>query len=219
MPKYVEKDYSVFKALENIGDYFWRLYNVDLLTFAKDRTRTDIPEKIHEEWDDGALKRSPFGTDIRIEWALALYDHGDWEEALSTPVPPYIKPENGDIKIDPRLRYRAEYRSDNGIYVRSISELCIANFLYNAHVPFEYERTVEFPLSGELAHSDFYLPEQNVHVEYWGMSKDPDYENYKRWKEDNYIRNNIRYASLYPSDLKNLRDCFREALRKAINHK
>ena len=115
MPKYVEKDYSVSKALENIGDYFWRLYNVDLLTFAKDRTRTDIPEKIHEEWDDGALKRSPFGTDIRIEWALALYDHGDWEEALSTPVPPYIKPENGDIKIDPRMRYPAEYRSDNGI--------------------------------------------------------------------------------------------------------
>ena len=55
MPKYVEKDYSVSKALENIGDYFWRLYNVDLLTFAKDRTRTDIPEKIHEVWDDGAL--------------------------------------------------------------------------------------------------------------------------------------------------------------------
>ena len=216
MPKYCEKDYSLTYALENIGDYFWRLYRDDLREFAQNRTRTDIPERIHEEWDDGALKHSPFGTDIRIEWAIAIFEHGDWDRALSTPVPNYKSSESGNIRIDPRQRYHAEYRCDNGMLVRSVSELCIANFLYANQVPFEYERSVDFAATKEVAHCDFYLPNQDVYIEFWGMYKDPAYEQYKRWKEANYIRNKIRLVSLYPSDLKNLRDRLREALRQAL---
>lgn len=217
MPKYREKDYSLTYALQNIGDYFWRLYRDDLKQFAQDRTRTDIPERIHEEWDNGPLKFSPFGTDIRIEWAIAIYEHGDWEEALTTSVPPYTQAEESVEITDPRKRYPAEYRCDNGIYVRSVSELCIANFLYANHISFEYERSVYFEATNENAHCDFYLPERDVYIEFWGMYQDASYEKYKRWKEANYIRNRIRLVSLYPSDLKNLRDRLNEALRKAPN--
>ena len=95
---------------------------------------------------------------------------------------------------------------DNGIYVRSLSELCIANWLYVNRIPFEYERKVYFSASNESAHCDFYLPDYNVYIEFWGLSSDKNYEYYKRWKENNYKRNTISLISLYPNDLKNLRD-------------
>ena len=193
------------------------MYREDLRVFAENRSRADIPQKIHDEWDNAA-HCSAYGTDIRIEWALAIYDHGDWEKALSAPVPSYV-PQSANVKVDPRLRYPAEYRSENGVYVRSISELCIANWLYANRIPFEYERSVSFPQTKETAHCDFYLPEHDVYIEYWGMSSNSHYEEYKRWKEDNYLRNNIPLISLYPADLKNLRDRFDLYLQKVMEEK
>ena len=133
--------YSLPYALWNIGDYFWRLYREDLRLFAEDRTRMDIVKRIHAEWDT-ASGCKPSGTEIRIGWALAIYDHGDWVESLKTPVPPYHKSGDPVVTVDPRRRYPAEYRCDNGVYVRSLSELCIANWLYANRIPFEYERRV-----------------------------------------------------------------------------
>ena len=214
MPRDFE-NYSISYALENIGDYFWRLYREDLKFFAENRNRTDIVERIHAEWN-AAAKCKPNGTNIRIEWALAIYDHGDWEESLRIPVPPYKRSSNSMVAVDARRKHPAEYHCDSGVYVRSLSELCIANWLYANRIPFEYERKVYFPISRESAHCDFYLPDHGVYIEFWGMYKDPAYEQYKRWKEANYIRNKIRLVSLYPSDLKNLRDRLREALRQAL---
>lgn len=210
MPYEPEK-YSIPYALWNIGDYFWRLYRDDLKILAQDRTRIDIVARIHKEWDE-AFNLKPSGTDIRIRWALLIYEHGDWEKSLKTPVPPYNKVSYPVVKTDSRRKYPAEYRCDNGIYVRSLSELCIANWLYANRIPFEYERKVYFKESNEYAHCDFYLPEQDVYIEFWGMTNDETYEHYKRWKENNYNRNNIRLISFYPPDLKNFRDRFDAAI-------
>ena len=211
MPPYIPEKYSLRYALENIGDYFWRLYRTDLGILAKNRERSDISDAIHREWYT-ATKCSPNGTQIRIDWAMAIYDHGDWETALKTPVPPYKKGLNQIVKIDSRQKYPAEYRCDNGIYVRSLSELCIANWLYANRLPFEYERKVFFPATNEYAHCDFYLPDQDIYIEFWGLSDDKNYEHYKRWKENNYARNSIPLISFYPSDLKNFRDQFYYAI-------
>ena len=213
MPRYKEKDYSLLTALKNIGDFFWRNYQDDLRIYAENRNRIDIPQRIHEEWDS-AMNFSPYGTDIRIEWALAIYDHGDWEESLITPVPDYHEKSSLDVKIDPRRKYNAEYRCDNGIYVRSLSELCIANWLYANRIAFEYERTIRFQSTGEQAHCDFYLSDSHVYIEFWGMYNDPSYAKYKQWKEERYFENNLPLISLYPSDLKNLRDQLENALHR-----
>ena len=209
MSKYTEKDYTLHKALENIGDYFRRLYRDDLRVYAQDRPRKDILQRIREQWDNAA-RCNPFGTDIRIEWAMAIYDHGDWERSLPTSAPDY----HGNPRTtDPRRRYPAEYRCDNGTYVRSLSELCIANRLYANRITFEYERAVVFESTSEQAHCDFYLSDKDVYVEFWGMCADPAYANYKQWKEALYLQNRLRLLSLYPNDLKNLRDSFTAAMR------
>lgn len=68
--------YSSRKAFKSIGKKFWARYKDDLLAFAKDQTKTEIPKRIHAGWD--GLFHWPSGTDRRIEWAVALYEHGDW---------------------------------------------------------------------------------------------------------------------------------------------
>ena len=211
MAKYKSENYSLPVAIKNIGITFWRLYRNNLKVFAEDRTRLDILQKIHNEWD-GPNNCTASGTQIRFDWAMAIYDHGDWDRSAITPTVQSTKTPDS-TSIDSRRKYPAEYRCENGTYVRSISELCIANWLYANNIRFEYERAVFFEKSQKHAHSDFYLPEHDVHIEYWGMSNDPTYESYKLWKEANYAENDIRYISLYHTDLKNFRDRFDNALR------
>lgn len=208
MPRYNGRNYSLSYALENIGDYFWRMYQDDLLEYAKDQSREDIFERIHENWDI-PMQMSPKGTNIRIEWAVAIYEHGDWEKSTNMLAPNYITSQIG--VVDPRRKYPTEYRCDSGVYVRSLSELCIANWLYSNNIAFDYERAVMF---GDVtAHCDFYLPKQDVYIEFWGMVNDEKYIQYKQWKELLYAENGYKLVSLYPNDLKNLRDQFFKKLR------
>ncbi len=205
MPKYNGTNYSLPYALENIGDYFWRIYQDDLLEYAKDQSRKDIFERIHQSWD-APMQMSPNGTNIRIEWAVAIYNHGDWEKSIKTSVPNYKASAPQDGFSDPRRKYQAEYRCDNGVYVRSLSELCIANWLYANNIAFDYERAVIFGKAS--AHCDFYLPKHDVYIEFWGMTNDERYIQYKQWKEPLYAKHGYKLVSLYPNDLKNLRDQF-----------
>ena len=46
------------------------------------------------------------------------------------------------------------------------------------------------------------------------MYNDPSYAKYKQWKEERYFENNLPLISLYPSDLKNLRDQLENALHR-----
>ncbi len=111
MPGYNGRNYSLTYALENIGDYFWRIYRDDLLAYAKDPSRKDIIERIHQEWN-GQTGCKKSGTDIRIEWAVQIYNHGDWEKSLTTPVPDYKATTSQDCITDPRRKYTPEYRCD-----------------------------------------------------------------------------------------------------------
>ena len=80
MSRYSEETYTLEYALQNIGRGFWNKYKDDLDEFVRDTSRIDIANKIHREWDK--LGNSPVGTNIRIEWAVAIYKHGDWEKAV-----------------------------------------------------------------------------------------------------------------------------------------
>ncbi len=207
MAKYNGKNYSLSRARKEIGMEFWQIYRDDLFAYATDRNRTDILEKIHKEWTVGG-DRTSFGTDIRIGWALAIYDHGDWGKSTSAAVIEYevVKPKKSDT--DRRMDYPAPYRCDNGVYVRSLSELCIANWLYFNKIPFEYEREVQFKSNGKTVLCDFYLPDNDVYIEFWGRTEDEKYISYMNWKESLYIKEGYKLVSLYLEDLKNLRGRF-----------
>lgn len=71
-----------------------------------------------------------------------------------------------------------------------------------------------------IGYPDFYLPDYDVYVEYWGLVDADDEwtrERYiKRMKKKmaQYYRNNIKFISIYPDNLKNLDWIFRRKFQK-----
>ncbi|KKN62101.1 hypothetical protein LCGC14_0515430 [marine sediment metagenome] len=66
------------------------------------------------------------------------------------------------------------YSTLNDIFVKSISERDIGNFLFLHNIQFEYESLVEWvdeSKEDKEYHPDFYLPVYNVYIEHWGLNK------------------------------------------------
>ena len=100
---------------------------------------------------------------------------------------------------DFRMRYPANFRTDDGHYVRSKAELLIDNWLYKNDLAHEYEK--EIP--NELMMCDFYLPDSDVYIEFWGGGT-LDYETRKKTKLQSYERLRLRLISLTDVDIQRL---------------
>jgi len=109
---------------------------------------------------------------------------------------------------DSRKKYPAEYRTEDGRWVRSKSEKIIADWLYNNRVRFEYERKVV-----EGVTCDFYLPDMDVYIEFWGIDNEA-YRRYRRKKEEVYSKLGLRLFSLNDADLKHIDDVLRSKLKQ-----
>lgn len=117
------------------------------------------------------------------------------------------KIKNGDFdEIDFRKRWESQYRCADGHYVRSIAEMLIDNELYSNGIRHSYEKRVrieKYPNS--ILISDFYLPEIDTYIEYWGKY-DKKYIDRKYAKRKIYHENKINIIELYYDDLKRLDD-------------
>jgi hypothetical protein len=109
-----------------------------------------------------------------------------------------------------------------GEVVRSRSEKAIADWFSEKGIRYVYEQpAVGRWGSRRIGRPDFYLPDYDVYVEYWGLVDAPDgsaRSRYKRsmgWKIAQYRRNGIKFVSLYPSELNNLSAAFRHKLEQA----
>lgn len=64
-------------------------------------------------------------------------------------------------------------RTRDGHWVRSKSERAIANFLFDNRIAYQYERPVT--IGGVEMRPDFYLPDQGVYLEHFGILEDARY--------------------------------------------
>ena len=80
-----------------------------------------------------------------------------------------------------------------GELVRSRTEARIADFLHAKGIRYQYEPTI----CGFVP--DFYVPEWNLIIEYWGL-KTPEYLERRRVKTGAFLRSNFRMISLEPED-------------------
>jgi DNA helicase IV len=113
-----------------------------------------------------------------------------------------------------------------GQIVRSNGEKTIADYLTRRNTPYCYEVQATtndwFVFKSNISKPDFFLPQYNLFVEYWGLVDAPtsgtkyDYIRTMRWKMAKYRGNSIRFISLYPSNLHELdyhsRRKFREVM-------
>ncbi len=109
-----------------------------------------------------------------------------------------------------------------GEVVRSNSERVIADYFSRSGIRYVYEQpALNRRGSMRISRPDFYLPDYDVYVEYWGLAKlangstRSSYERSMRWKMEQYRRNRIRLVSLYPGELGNLDAVFSQRFEQA----
>jgi hypothetical protein len=85
-----------------------------------------------------------------------------------------------------------------GALVQSDGERLIADWLAANNIAFRYDERFRI-LSGHAVRPDFYLPELDVYIEYWGMDT-ADYKIGMLKKQQLYQQEGKRLISLYPPD-------------------
>ena len=150
----------------------------------------------------GPVKMKRYGWDfLRV-----IQEHVGTDAKQQNP-----QPSANHQSTDPRQRYPAEYRTSDGHYVRSRAEVMIDDWLFNRHIAHAYER--KLPVE-EDALCDFYLPQGNVYIEFWGKEDDPAYVRRMQKKQQIYKRHNLRLISLTDAELYRLDDHMPSLLRQ-----
>jgi hypothetical protein len=92
-----------------------------------------------------------------------------------------------------------------GEVVRSRSEKAIADWFSRNGFRYVYEYPAFDKKGSVISRPDFYLPDYDVYVEYWGLvGTGKEYDKTMRWKAAQYRMNGVRVVSLYPDELANL---------------
>jgi len=123
---------------------------------------------------------------------------------------------NNSKNTVPENKYEPQYRASDGHMVRSRAELVIDNWLYTNRIFHEYEKYLP---TTERVLSDFYLPEQDIYIEFWGLENDSQYNARKKEKLKIYHKYQFRLLELHDSDLLNLEDSLASKLRGFANNK
>ncbi len=101
--------------------------------------------------------------------------------------------------------YQSPYICEDGHQVKSQQEALIDNYLFNHKIRHAYEKAV--PIDGIKEHDlhpDFYLPDLNVYIEHWGISKNNEYEEIKKYKLLCYKKAKITLICTYSEDIENI---------------
>lgn len=118
-------------------------------------------------------------------------------------------PRVGDSTPEPVDERR--YKTVQGFLVRSKAERDIANLLDRLKIQCHYERWI--PNGGGYL-CDFYLPQHDIYIEYWGLPGDARYEHSRKVKTRIYNNNGLRLLELEPADEKHLEERLRQELRR-----
>lgn len=110
-----------------------------------------------------------------------------------------------------REKFPATLRTKDGHMVRSRAEVIIDNALYDYKLAHAYER--KLPIEEDL-YSDFFIPTENVYIEFWGMEDDPKYAERKKVKMEIYKKYDFKLIELNDSDISNLDDHLPKKLLK-----
>lgn len=110
-----------------------------------------------------------------------------------------------------RDKFPATLRTKDGHMVRSRAEVIIDNALYDYKLAHAYER--KLPIEEEL-YSDFFIPTENVYIEFWGMEDDPKYAERKKVKLEIYKKYDFKLIELNDNDIANLDDHLPKKLLK-----
>lgn len=112
---------------------------------------------------------------------------------------------NQDNPTNFRKNNPNDYICKDGHNVRSLSELVIDNFLYDNNIKHIYEKSI-YTKDNKILTTDFYLPESNIYLEFWGLLNDYEYKRKREYKLEHYNQLNLSLIEIFPEHLKSLSD-------------
>ena len=122
----------------------------------------------------------------------------------------YLNRRNFDTKVELQKTIQAK----DGTFVQSDGERKIAEWLSTNKIAYRYDERIRI-IEGMAIRPDFYLPEFDVYIEFWGMDT-ADYKIGMMKKQKLYQQEEKKLISLYPEDKNNLDMILRPKLDKYI---
>lgn len=129
--------------------------------------------------------------------------------------------------FSPRKQYGTHSVTKLGVQVRSHAEELIANYFDSISLRYQYEKEIRTGIwifTEKVSCPDFYLPDYDVYVEYWGMlSVENNYDRKKyersmKYKMARYHDLGIKFISIYPDNMKNLDWVFRKKFKQVTGN-
>jgi hypothetical protein len=118
----------------------------------------------------------------------------------------FLKRRNYDTEVE----LNKTIETQNGTLVQSNGERIISDYLQSHGISFRYDERIRI-MEGYAIRPDFYLPEQDVYIEYWGMDT-LDYKIGMMKKQKLYQMEGKKLISLYFRDKHRLTELLREKL-------
>ncbi len=112
----------------------------------------------------------------------------------------FLERRNFETKVELQKNIRAK----DGTWVQSDGERLICEALDTEHIRYRYDERFRI-LDGYAIRPDFYLPEFDVYIEYWGMDT-ADYKIGMLKKQQLYQQQGKKLVSLYPEDKPRMRE-------------
>ena len=125
----------------------------------------------------------------------------------------YLKRRNFDTKVE----LNKTIRTNDGTFVQSDGERKIAEWLTKNNITYRYDERFRI-IEGMAIRPDFYLPEFDVYIEYWGMDT-ADYKIGMLKKQKLYQQEGKKLVSLYFSDKPNLEKLLHQKLSRYVHIK
>ena len=122
----------------------------------------------------------------------------------------YLERRNFDTKVEMKKTIRAK----DGTFVQSDGERKIADFLHRQGIEYRYDERMRI-IDGYAIRPDFYLPEFDVYIEYWGMDT-IDYKIGMLKKLKLYQQQGKKLISLYREDKPHLEDVLKKKLERYV---
>lgn len=112
----------------------------------------------------------------------------------------FLERRNFETKVELQKNIRAR----DGTWVQSDGERLICEILDDEQIRYRYDERFRI-LDGYAIRPDFYLPEFDVYIEYWGMDT-ADYKIGMLKKQQLYQQQGKRLVSLFPGDRTRMRE-------------
>lgn len=132
-------------------------------------------------------------------------------EAPVVAEPSPIQEASADKTDDFRDKFPPGIRASDGHMVRSRAEAMIDAWLYENRIVHAYERLVRVE---QKMYCDFYLPEFDLYIEFWGMESNPKYKARKEVKLETYRKNGLNLIEIKDAHIDNLDDYLMSQLVK-----